>query len=155
MGRNTTFIDRQFGGDDGDPGEFIPGLVGVAMPFEGTEWDDVFSAIKSECQKLGLRAQRVDEYVASGIVLKDIGELIENSEFLVIDLSLERQNVYYELGYAHGVGNDAKDILLIALKGTKLHYNVSGLRVHYYEGVDQLRTILARGLHAMIEARGH
>ena len=37
--------------------------------------------------------------------LDDISELILKAEFIVCDLTLERPNVYYELGYAHGAGN--------------------------------------------------
>ena len=73
---------------------------------------------------------------------------------LVFDLSGERQNVYYELGYAHGVGNEAKEILLIAEEGTTLHYDIAGLRVHFYKSLEGLQTTLARGLAEMIRNCG-
>lgn len=155
MGRNHTFIDREFGGDDWDPsdeGEFTRGLVSVSMPFKGDKWDEVYRVIRTECEKLQLRAQRVDEYVASGVVLRDIAKLIEDAEFLVFELSGERQNVYYELGYAHGVGNEAKEILLVAEEGTTLHYDIAGLRVHFYKSLEGLQTLLAKGLAEMVRA---
>jgi hypothetical protein len=148
-------MSREFGRDDydsGNRGTFTPNLVGVAMPFKGDEWDGIYSVIKDECKKAGLRSQRVDEYVRSGVVIRDIAELIENAEFLIFDLSRERQNVYYELGYAHGVGNEAGDILLIAQEGTQLHYDIAGLRVHFYESLDRLRQLLARTLSEMVRA---
>jgi hypothetical protein len=153
MGGKHTFFDKEFGSSDYDPnnsGTFIPNLVAVAMPFKGQLWDEVYLVIKNECNKLNLKPQRVDEYFHSGIVLRDISELIENSEFLIFDLSLERQNVYYELGYAHGVGNDAGEILLIAKEGTKLHYDISGLRVHYYDSLGHLQKILSSKLEEMV-----
>ena len=141
---------RRGGYDPGDEGEYIPGLVGIAMPFKGEEWDQIFTIIKEECKKLNLRPQRVDEYVRSGIVVRDIADLIEKAEFLIFDLSRERPNVYYELGYAHGVGNEASDIMLIAQEGTELHYDIAGLRVHFYGSHKHLRDILCRSLAEMI-----
>ena len=140
---------RTAGYREGDPGDFVQGLVAVAMPFKGEQSDEVYRIIKEECQRLGLRPQRVDEYVRSGVVVRDIAELIEKAEFLVFDLSGERQNVYYELGYAHGVGNEANEILLIAREGTELHYDIAGLRVHFFASSDQLRSILGRTLKTM------
>ena len=122
----------------------------MSMPFKGEEWDQIYAIVKEECQRLVLRPQRVDEYIRSGIVVRDIAELIENAEFLVFDVSRERQNVYYELGYAHGVGNEASEILLVAREGTELHYDIAGLRVHFYKSPDHLRKILARALGEMI-----
>ena len=154
MSRGYTFIDRESGGEDGDSdddGDFVKGLVSVSMPFKGEKCDEIYRVIRTECQSQGLHAQRVDEYVASGVVLRDIARLIEQAEFLLFDLSGERQNVYYELGYAHGIGNEAKEVLLIAEEGTTLHYDVAGLRVHFYKNVEQLQQILAKGLAEMIK----
>jgi hypothetical protein len=146
-------MSREFGREDYDPddsGEYIEGLVGVAMPFKGKEWDEVYSLICDVCREMNLRPQRVDEYVRSGIVVRDIAELIEDSEFLIFDLSRERQNVYYELGYAHGVGNEASEILLIAEEQTELHYDIAGLRIHFYKSPKHLRSILSKALREMI-----
>jgi hypothetical protein len=145
MGRNHTFMDREFATsryDYSDSGTYTRNLVGIAMPFEGENSGQVYSIIREECLNFGLFPKRVDEYTRSGIVVKDIAELIEKSEYLIFDLSYERQNVYYELGYAHGVGNEAEDILIIAEKGTKLHYDIAGLRVQHFKLEDDLRKIL-------------
>ena len=153
MGRKHSFMSREFGREDYDPsdeGEYIEGLVGVAMPFKGEEWDHVYSVIRAACEELNLRPERVDEYVPSGIVVRDIAELIERSEFLIFDLSRGRQNVYYELGYAHGVGNEASEILLVVEEGTDLHYDIAGLRVHFYRSPDDLKRIISNGLREMI-----
>ncbi len=155
MGRKGTFHDEQFrrpDWDPGDPGEFERNLVFVAMSFEGQEMDDVYSAIRDECAKLRLRSNRVDENVGSGFVIREITDLIERAEFIIFDLTRERPNVYYELGYAHGVGNEAMDILLLAKEGTNLHFNIAPLRVHYYRSTEQLRKIVASQLKEMIRA---
>jgi hypothetical protein len=153
MTRRSTFYDQQFRDSDWDPddtGDFQPGLVFVAMSFSGQEMDDVYSAIRDECTKLGLKPIRVDESVGSGFVIQEIKDLIEKAEFLIFDLSKERPNVYYELGYAHGVGNEAEDILLLAKDGTTLHFDIAPLRVHFYNSIEHLRTMLNSSLREMI-----
>lgn len=155
MGRDHTFMDREFGRLDYDPedqGEFEEGLVFVIMPFRGQDMTDAFAAIKDECKKLKLRAKRVDENAGSGLIIREITELIERSEFIVCDLTNERPNVYYELGYAHGVGNEAMDILLIAKEGTILHFDIAPLRVQYYSSSEHLRALISSNLKAMIKA---
>ena len=150
--RVSSFMDGEFRSarySEDDAGEFVKGLVAVAMPFKGERSDNVYQIIKEECKRLGLKAERVDEYIRSGIVIRDIAELIEKAEFLIFDLSGARQNVYYELGYAHGVGNQASEILLIAEEGTELHYDIAGLRVQIFESLDHLRSILSRSLQSM------
>ena len=153
MGRKSTFYDQQFKGDDWDPddsGDFEHGLVFVAMSFAGQEMDDVYSAIKDECIKLNLRPVRVDENVGSGFVIQEIKDLIERSEFIIFDLTKERPNVYYELGYAHGVGNEAHDVLLLANKDTQLHFDIAPLRVQFYRSTEHLRNIVYTNLKEMI-----
>lgn len=155
MGRDHTFMDREFGRPDYDPedqGEFEEGLVFVIMPFRGQDMTDAYAAIKDECKKLKLRAKRVDENSGSGLIIREITDLIERSEFIVCDLTNERPNVYYELGYAHGVGNEAMDILLIAKEGTILHFDIAPLRVQYYSSTEHLRTLISSNLKAMIKA---
>jgi hypothetical protein len=155
MGRNHTFIDSEFGTHNFnhlDQGSYEKGLVGISMPFRGEMSDEIYTAIKEECLKLGLIPRRVDEYTKSGVVLYDIAELIEKAEFLIFDLTYERQNVYYELGYAHGVGNEASEILLIAAEGTKLHYDVAGLRVHFFSTIEDLKKVISK---ALIEMRDY
>jgi hypothetical protein len=153
MGRQHTFMDREFGRPDYDPhdaGDFKRNLVFVIMPFTGEEITEVYSAIKDECLKLGLTAKRVDENVGSGFVIREITDLIEEAEFIICDLTHERPNVYYELGYAHGVGNEASELLLIAKEGTNLHFDIAPLRVQYYRSTEHLRSIVSSSLKEMI-----
>src|SRR4051794_3127454 len=106
MGRDHTFWDSEFENnkfDKSDLGDYTRNIVFIAMPFTET-MQDVFYTIKEEALKLKLNAFRVDESVGSGFVLKRIMKGIEDAEFLIFDLTDEKPNVYYELGYAHGVG---------------------------------------------------
>ena len=154
MGRNHSFMDREFGRnnyDPNDPGSFEKDLVFIAMPFSGDDMKEVYKAIKDECNKLGLRTIRVDENIGSGFIIREVTELIEKAEFIIFDLSYERPNVYYELGYAHGVGNEAEDILLIALEGTNIHFDIAPTRIHFYKSTEHLRDIVFNALKTMID----
>lgn len=154
MSRKHTMMDSAFNRSDYDPdddGDFIPDLVFVIMAFSGEGMQDVYSAIKDECHKLHLNAQRVDENIGSGLIIGEITESIENAEFIICDLTYERPNVYYELGYAHGVGNEGADILLIAKEGTTLHFDIAPFRVQYYRSTEHLRTILNTNLKGLIK----
>ncbi len=146
------------GGEDSPTGGrgWERGLVFVIMPFQADpEMSASYDAVKRACSKLHLRAKRADEVVGSGRVIDDIVQLILESEFIVCDLTLERPNVYYELGYAHGVGNRPLDIMLIAKQGTALHFDIAPLRVRYYRDPQHLEMLAESDLSAMItETRG-
>lgn len=153
MSRQHTFMDREFRRGDYDPddqGDFERNVVFVGMPFQGEEMREIFSAIKDECTKLGLNAKRIDENIGSGFIIREITDLIEKSEFLIFDLTHERPNVYYELGYAHGAGNESLDILLIAKEGTTIHLDIGSLRIFHYRSTEHLRTLIASNLKEMI-----
>jgi hypothetical protein len=148
----ASFMDREFGkrkGGSNDPDNFEPDLVFVIMSFMGEEMMEIYTAIKDECTKLRLNAIRVDENVGSGFIIKEIIDLIERAEFIICDLTNERPNVYYELGYAHGVGNQPLNILLIAKDGTNLHFDIAPLRVKYYRSTEHLHSIVASNLLEM------
>jgi hypothetical protein len=150
MGRDTSFHDSVFRGQSGES-TYKPNLVFVIISFSEALIDS-YSAIQDECAKIGLRSLRANDGVGSGFIIKDIYSLIEEAEFIVADLTEEKPNVYYELGYAHGVGNEGNDILLVAKEGTKLHFDIAPLRVQFYSSIDHLRQIISSQLIRMINA---
>ena len=131
---------------------FESGSVFVAMSFRGDGMDDSFAAIRKACKSLKLVARRVDELNSSGVIILEIVHLIERAEFIVVDLTHERPNVYYELGYAHGVGNLPSNILLIAKDGTDLHFDIAALRVRYYKSIADLERLVKTSLTGMINS---
>lgn len=152
MGRTWSFMDEAFqrrAFDPSHPGEFIPNTVFVVMAFS-PDMDDSYLAIKAGAATHGLNAYRADDSVGSGIILSDITKSIEDAEFLVVDLSHERPNVYYELGFAHGVGNASADILLVAKAGSTLHFDIGPLRVRYYSSAQELEEIVRTNLKKML-----
>jgi hypothetical protein len=133
-----------------------PKSVFVIMSFQGDGMDKVLATVKDECTTLGFSATRVDDAVGSELAIKRIWEHIESAELIVCDLTHERPNVYYELGYAHGVGNTGRNILLIARRGTALHFDIGNHMVQHYSSMKSLRAILQRNLpemHRITEAK--
>jgi hypothetical protein len=146
----VSFFESEFGARKKGPENFISNLVFVIMSLRGEEIQETYSSIKDECNRIGLDAIRIDENTGSGFIIKEIVTFIEKAEFIICDLTNERPNVYYELGYAHGVGNQPLNILLIAKEGTTLHFDIAPLRVQYYRSTEHLRSIVAKNLKEMI-----
>lgn len=80
--------------------------VFVAMNIGDSWLDAVYkNHIKQAIQSSGYKAYRID-YDQKNMERLDnkIIKEIKNSRFLVADVSNQRQSVYYEAGYAHGLG---------------------------------------------------
>jgi len=153
MGRDHSYMDEAFRSrrfDPTDRGTYVRDLVFVIMAFSD-DMDRAYESIRDECRKMGLTAKRADDGVGSGIILREITDSIEKAELLICDLTHQRPNVYYELGYAHGVGNESSDILLIAREGTVLHFDIAPLRVQFYRDEQHLRTLVARNIPGMLQ----
>lgn len=97
---------------------------------------DILSTIKAVASDCKMRAQLADaEYVENKLILTKIIESIKKAEIIIADLSYERPNCYFELGYAMAVG---KKIIITAKVGTKIHFDVSGYEIIYYEDTQDL-----------------
>ncbi len=115
---------------------FIEGQVFIGMQF--ADMADTYDVLKKVCESNSLKSVRVDELVGSNAIIDDIKNLIEESEFLILDLTFSNINVYYEFGYADGVGNEGKDMLLLAKKGTELPFDARHRRVLFYDDASDL-----------------
>ena len=118
-----------------------------------SEFEEVYQIIKSECKEFDITAERIDEVHSSGLITDEILEKIDSSEYLIVDLSLERPNVYYELGYSHGIGKDSKKIILMAKRGTKRHFDIRNMRTILYNDHNDLRKKLRERLEALKSAK--
>jgi len=108
-----------------------------------------YEVIKEECVRFGIDAMRIDEVATSGVINDEVLERIEASEYLFVDLSFERPNVYYELGYSHGLKKSFDRIVLMAKSDTKLHFDIRNMRVILYEDHEELRRKLRKRLKAV------
>ncbi len=118
-------------------------LAFIIMPMtDDPEIESVCQTIKQECEKFDIHAKRIDDIETSGLITDEIRVAIKNSKYLFIDLTLERPNVYYEVGYCHGLEKDPRKIVFIAKYGTKLHFDIRNMRTIFYR-----QAILTGRLH--------
>jgi hypothetical protein len=131
--------------------KFIENQIFLVMKFDGM--DELFETIKTVGLKLGYDIKRADEGVGSVVLTDHIVQLIEESEFMIVDLTHDSPNVYFELGYAYGVGNESHDVLLIAHEASrgKIPFDVGNRRIVFYEDYAYLKNELLSGLPDMIK----
>jgi hypothetical protein len=115
--------------------------VFVAMPFT-EDFEDVYRyGIYDVVRRLGYVCEKVDESAFTGNIVAQIETRIRNAAFVVADMSLERPNVYLEVGFAWGLG---KPVILVAKDGQKLHFDLSHHKCIFYRTIGKLSEALER-----------
>ncbi|MEO8150775.1 MAG: hypothetical protein ABI723_24290 [Bacteroidia bacterium] len=114
----------------------------VVMPFgikkfnDGTErvydFDKVYRVIiQKAVLDAGLTPLRADETKGSRMVHTDMFKDLRDQPMVLIDLSLNNPNVYYEMGVRHVMSSHGT--VLICRKGTTLPFDIALSRVIFYD----------------------
>lgn len=122
-------------------------FVLMAMDPNIYELEDVYHTIKDVCASFGINAYRADEIEHQDRITDMILSEIESCEFLIADLSYERPNVYYEIGYAHALD---KRPILYRRTGTRLHFDLAVHNVPEYKNVTELKELLNKRFEAIL-----
>jgi nucleoside 2-deoxyribosyltransferase len=135
---------EQVGGDSTDPGDADPSLIFVIASFR-EEMEPIFEGIEAAAKACELSAKRVKDVLGDYKVTDQLITMIRQAQYVVADLSYERPNVYFELGYARGLG---KRVITIARKGTQLHFDVKDWTCIFYDDSRNLEKELIKRFEA-------
>jgi hypothetical protein len=120
--------------------------VFVAMPFS-EEFEDIYQfGIYAAVRRAGYVCEKVDESVFTGNIVDRITTGIQHAEFLVADLTLERPNVYLEVGFAWGL---QRPVILVAREGQRLHFDLSHHKCIFYRTIGKLSESLEKTIRDM------
>jgi hypothetical protein len=127
----------------------VPNTVFILMSMDRDNdmLEDVCNTIKKACSAFDLEANRIDDLEHSDTITERILRSIRESEYIIADLSGERPNVYYEVGYAHAIG---KRPILVRHKATRLHFDLLVHKVPEYANMTDLLSQLRDRLEAIL-----
>lgn len=94
------------------------------------EYEDVFDVYKTICEENELKAIRTDHDPNLNPITNRILEGIKNSDFIIADVSEMSPNVFYEIGYAHGI---KRPVIITAKKNTTLPFDINDFPVIFYD----------------------
>ncbi|MGB2863744.1 MAG: hypothetical protein WBC05_10505 [Sedimentisphaerales bacterium] len=103
----------------------------VVMQFT-SDFNELYDeVIKPTVESFGIECMRADDFHTSGLILIDIAQSILESQLIIADITPDNPNVFYEVGFAHGMG---KPLILLSEKSReKLPFDVSGFRTLFYD----------------------
>jgi hypothetical protein len=102
--------------------------VFIVMAFTD-DMEPVFEGIRDAAKAVGLEAARVKDMIGDYKISNKLIEMLQDSVMVAVDLTHERPNVYFELGYARGIG---KTVITTARTGTTLHFDVRDWTCTFY-----------------------
>ena len=128
------------------------GFVFIAMPMspDDPSLEDVHEALKDVAQDLGLTAERTDDVQTNEQITHRIIKSLEQAEFVVVDLSNSRTNVYYEAGYAEALG---KTPIYIAKADTDIGFDVHDYPVIFFKNMTGLKRDLKKRLQGLMDQK--
>jgi nucleoside 2-deoxyribosyltransferase len=124
--------------------------VFVAMWFDDSRLDiyeqGIHPAIEEDCK---LKPVRIDLVEHNEDIVVEILEEIKKSRFVVADFTGGRQGVYFEAGFARGLGIP---VIWLVQKDHKddLHFDTQHFNHIFYEGPEDLRKKLANRIKATV-----
>ena len=131
---------------------FDAGYAFIAMPIDPDDKDleDVLDSIKEACSRCGVNAERVDEPPSNERITDRILESIRRAEFVIVDLTNSKPNVFFEAGYAQGQG---KTPIYVAREGTPLEFDLKDYPVIFFKNMKQLKDGLEHRLRGLSRER--
>ena len=109
---------------------------------------DAYGTFRRICGELGYACERITEKNAATRILPEILERIRQSAFVIVDLTDLRPNVFYELGYADGLGGK---VIVTAKTGTELPFDVKDIPAIFWESQEDFGEDLRERIQAVVK----
>ncbi len=110
---------------------------------------DAYSTFQRTCGNLNYVGERITEENAETRILPEILERIRQAAFTIVDLTDLRPNVFYELGYADGLGGK---VIVTAKKGTDLPFDVKDIPTIIWESQVELEQDLQKRIQSVMKS---
>jgi hypothetical protein len=110
------------------------------------EFRDVYASYEAVCKEYGFTAERTDQAESGERIIPRIIEGIRRSAFVIADVTKTSPNVYYELGFAAGLG---RPVIVTAEKGTSLPFDIVDIPVLFWAGQEDLKEKLRKRLRGV------
>ena len=115
---------------------FSPGSIVVAMPF-GDDFKDAYTyAIRPALEEAGFKPWKADEQINNIDIMCKICQAIQESGYVLANITDWNPNVVFELGLAYGL---AKNVILIKHKKAQVPVDLKGLEYIEYSTIDELK----------------
>ena len=125
--------------------------VFVLMPFKLDLLKDIYElGICPACAEAGAHCTRVDREVIFGKITEEIYNQVDRADILIADVTGLNPNVFYEIGFAHGLG---KNVIFIKHAEDKngFPFDTHDFQHISYSNADQLKEELIRRISRFSE----
>ena len=116
----------------------VPNTVFIIMSFK-KEFDELYNVYKEVCKTFGFNAVRTDKVYSLDKILPRILQGIRHSAFVIGDVTETSPNVFYEIGFAEGLG---RPVIATAKVDTKLPFDLVDTPVTFWSSFDDLKAKL-------------
>jgi hypothetical protein len=114
--------------------------VFAIMPFSEA-FGKVYASYMAACGEFGFAAERTDELETGERIIPRILAGIRRSAFVIADVTEHSANVFYEIGFAEGIG---RPVIVTAKRDTPLPFDIADIPVIFWSDQDELRDRLKR-----------
>jgi hypothetical protein len=119
------------------------------MPFDPSFRDHYELGIKPACVESGAVCIRVDEQPFLENILKRIYRQIGDADIVIDEMTGRNPNVYYEIGYAHGIG---KSVVLLTRNADDIPFDLKHYpHIVYGNSITDLKTQLSAKIRWCLE----
>ncbi|MCJ7601646.1 MAG: hypothetical protein MUO63_09120 [Desulfobulbaceae bacterium] len=124
------------------------GYAFIAMPMDPEDHAlvDVLEAVKEAAKKCGVLAERIDEPQSNERITDRILESIQRAEYVIVDLTKSKPNVFFEAGYAHGIGRIP---IYFARYGTKIEFDLKDYPVLFFRNLKELKESIEKRIRGL------